>query len=136
MLCVFLLCRWQWLCALLLCRELKIVSCVEFLCKGNENFSCGEGMDVEKVAWISKQILLIGNEKFFYLCQLNSTFVYILYFYYCSFIHPWYWSCAYTWFDPRKLLKHLNSYKREILRRSFGTLHREFGFTLWDLFVY
>jgi len=30
---------------------------------------------------------------------------------------------------PRELLKHLNSYKRGILRRSFRALHLEFSFT-------
>ena len=61
--------------------------------------------------------------------------LYILHCYYYSSIHAWYYSCVHTCIDPRDLLKHLNSYKRGIFRRSSRALHWNlaslFGYLLW-----
>jgi len=60
----------------------------------------GEGGSIKKVARTSKHIIMFA----FAISQLNSTLVYILHWYYCSFMHAWYCLYAYTYFDPRELL--------------------------------
>ena len=66
---------------------------MEFLCEDSENLLRGEGEDEEQVARILKHIPVLRLP----ISQLNSTLVYFLYCYYCSFIymldimHTLYW---------------------------------------------
>ena len=111
-----------WLCAHLLCW-----GCILCGVLSEESWNPSRwGGDVELGARTANHIFLFA---FGYLSKLYS--LYILHCYYCSFIHARYCLCAHTCIDPRKLLEHLNSHKREILRRSRRALHRKFSFTLW-----
>jgi len=92
---------------------------VEFLGGDSKNPSRGEGEDVELGARTSKHILVFAFGYF----SLNST---LFISYIAIIVHLFMLGCI----DPRELLKHLNSYKRGILRRSSKALHREFDFTL------
>ena len=78
----------------------------------------GEDGGVELVARTSKYILVF---VFDYLSTQLYSYLYLALL--LLLIH----TCC---FDPKELLKHLNSYQRGILRRSFRVFHREFDFTL------
>ena len=116
-------CFVPWFHAHLMCRGCILCG---VLSGDSENASRGESGDVELGARISKHILVFA---FSYLPKLYS--LYIFHCYYCSSIHAWYCSFVHTCIDPRELLKHLNFYKRAILRRSSRALHQKFSFTLW-----
>ena len=137
-------CGLYWTCGLIVevlagmskegCRCCSTKWCCEI--GSNEILLCGKDGDVEQVARISKQFSRVSDCSIF--SQLYST--YLCLYISCLLAHN-YLSfmldivCILTLVWIKRLLKHLNSYSRWIIRRSSRALYRKFSFTSSLLFV-